>query len=100
LGNGDSFRHYKKLLARVTKQVTLYSDYSRGVLQARDLWMVKRSDICLAVFSGDPHGVGSPTATFFKMARSLRKQAKVDVREEGLFSSRDRIYPAARRTAF
>jgi hypothetical protein len=45
--------------------------------------MVKRLDICLAVFSGDPHGVGNPIATPFKMARSLRGQAKLDLREGG-----------------
>jgi hypothetical protein len=77
-----SSRHYKKLLARATKQVTLYSPYSRGVVPARDLWMVKRSDICPAVFCGDHHGVGSPTATF-KVARSLREQAKLDARKGG-----------------
>jgi hypothetical protein len=81
--NRASSRHYKKLLARATKQVTLYSHYSRGVVPARDLWMVKRSDICPAVFCGDPYGVGSPTATPFKMARSHSEQAKLDVRKRG-----------------
>jgi len=61
--------HYKKLLAQATKQVCLYPRYSDGVMQARNLWMVKRSDICLAVFSGDPHGVGGGTATTFNMAK-------------------------------
>ena len=61
--------HYRKLLGQATKQVTFYSSYSPGVMQARNLWMVKRADICLAVFSGDPHGVGGGTATTVKMAR-------------------------------
>lgn len=62
--------HYKKLLEQATDQVCLYKNYSPGVMQARNLWMVKRSDICLAVFSGDPHGVGGGTATTFEMARN------------------------------
>ena len=61
--------HYRKLLEQATKQVTLYKEYSPGVMQARNLWMVKRSDICLAAFSGDPHGVGGGTASTVKMAR-------------------------------
>ncbi|MEG3933770.1 MULTISPECIES: SLOG family protein [unclassified Microcoleus] len=62
--------HYKKLLEQATDQVCLYKNYSPGVMQARNAWMVKRSDICLAVFSGDPHGVGGGTATTFEMARN------------------------------
>ena len=61
--------HYKKLLAQATEQVCLYQNYSPGVMQARNAWMVRRSDLCLAVFSGDPHNRGGGTATTFKMAR-------------------------------
>ncbi|MEG5175579.1 SLOG family protein [Microcoleus sp. B3-D7] len=61
--------HYKQLLEQATKRVCLFDEYCSGVMQARNLWMVKRSDICLAVFSGDPHGVGGGTATTFNMAR-------------------------------
>ncbi|MEG5063149.1 SLOG family protein [Microcoleus sp. B3-A4] len=61
--------HYKKLLAQATEQICLYKNYSPGVMQARNAWMVKRSDLCLAVFSGDPHNRGGGTATTFKMAR-------------------------------
>ncbi|MEG4587229.1 SLOG family protein [Microcoleus sp. MOSTC5] len=61
--------HYKKLLAQATDHVCLYKNYSAGVMQARNSWMVKRSDICLAVFSGDPHGMGGGTATTFDMAK-------------------------------
>ena len=60
--------HYRKLLEKATKQVILYPNYSPGVMHVRNLWMVKRADICLAVFSGDPHGVGGGTASTFKMA--------------------------------
>lgn len=62
--------HYKKLLEQATEQRCLYQTYSAGVMQARNQWMVNRSDICLAVFSGDPHGVGGGTASTFKMARA------------------------------
>ncbi len=61
--------HYRNLLEQATKQVTLYETYSPGCMHARNLWMVKRADICLAVFSGDPHGIGGGTASTFKMAR-------------------------------
>ena len=61
--------HYRKLLTEATKIVCLYPKYSEGVMQARNLWMIKRSDICLAVFSGDPHGHGGGTATTFNMAK-------------------------------
>jgi uncharacterized phage-like protein YoqJ len=61
--------HYKKLLDQATKQVILYPVYRPGVMQCRDLWMVKRADICLAVFSGDPYGIGGGAATTVKMAR-------------------------------
>ncbi|PSB52161.1 DUF1273 domain-containing protein [filamentous cyanobacterium Phorm 6] len=60
--------HYRNLLEQATKQITLYKEYKSGVMQARNQWMVKRADICLAVFSGDPHGVGGGTATTVKMA--------------------------------
>ena len=61
--------HYRKLLEQATKQVTLYPEYSQGVMHGRNLWMVKRSELCLAVFSGDPHGVGGGTASTVKLAR-------------------------------
>ena len=60
--------HYKKLLEQATKQVTLYQNYSSGCMHARNLWMVKRADICLAVFDGDPNNIGGGTATTVKMA--------------------------------
>jgi|GEM_PF-932301 len=61
---------YKRLLEQATEQKCLYPTYSAGVMHARNQWMVSRSDICLAVFSGDPHGVGGGTASTFKMARA------------------------------
>lgn len=61
--------HYKQLLEKATKRVTLYQQYSPGVMHARNLWMVERADICLALFDGDPYGVGGGTASTFKLAR-------------------------------
>ena len=48
--------HYRKLLESATKQIVLYPQYSPGVMQARNLWMVKRSDLCLAVWDGRDSG--------------------------------------------
>lgn len=61
--------HYKKLLGQATEQVILYPTYSSGCMHARNLWMVKRADLCLTVFSDDPAGIGGGTATTVKMAR-------------------------------
>lgn len=43
--------HYRKLLERANQQIVLYPHYSPGVMQARNLWMVKRSHLCLAVYN-------------------------------------------------
>ncbi|WP_374825305.1 SLOG family protein [Aerosakkonema sp. BLCC-F183] len=48
--------HYHKLLDAASKQIVLYSKYSAGCMQARNLWMVKRSDLCLAVWDGRDNG--------------------------------------------
>lgn len=60
-------RHYKKLLKSATEQVVLYPEYSRGVMQARNAWMVKRSQICLAIWDGRDEG---GTFMTVNMARS------------------------------
>ena len=60
--------HYKKLLEKATRRVILYPQYSPSVMHARNLWMVKHSEICLAVFDGDPNKVGGGTATTVRMA--------------------------------
>lgn len=60
--------HYRELVEQATKRVTLYSWFGPGVMQARNLWMIKHSEICLAVFSGDPYGAGGGTAMTFQMA--------------------------------
>jgi uncharacterized phage-like protein YoqJ len=43
---------YKKLLKSASEQIVLYPEYTPGVMQARNQWMVKHSDICLAVYDG------------------------------------------------
>jgi len=48
--------HYKKLLESAPKQIVLYPEYSPGCMQARNLWMVKRSDLCLAIWDGRDSG--------------------------------------------
>ena len=48
--------HYHKLLESAPKQITLYPEYKPGCMQARNLWMVKRSDLCLAVWDGRNEG--------------------------------------------
>jgi len=44
--------HYKKLLENASKQVVLFEEYSRGVMQSRNLYMVRHSVLCLAVYDG------------------------------------------------
>jgi len=58
--------NYKKLLAIAPKTITLYPTYSRGVMQARNLWMVKRSQLCLAVWSGNDSGGTALTVSMAK----------------------------------
>ncbi len=43
---------YKQLLKSASNKIVLYPEYAPGVMQARDIWMVKHSDICLAVYDG------------------------------------------------
>ena len=54
---------YRKLLKEATDQITLYPEYSAGVMHARNLWMVKRSQICLAVLSSFAKPGGSTRST-------------------------------------
>ncbi|MBE9256581.1 SLOG family protein [Dolichospermum sp. LEGE 00246] len=43
---------YKELLKSASNKIVLYPEYAPGVMQARDQWMVKYSDLCLAVYDG------------------------------------------------
>lgn len=47
----DKNRH-TELLKQCNRKVVLYPHYEEGVMQARNLWMVRRSDICLAYYNG------------------------------------------------
>lgn len=48
--------HYRKLLDQAPKQIVLYPEYSPGCMQARNLWMIKHSDLCLAIWDGRQTG--------------------------------------------
>jgi uncharacterized phage-like protein YoqJ len=41
---------YKELLKSASNKIVLYPEYTPGVMQARNQWMVKHSNICLAVY--------------------------------------------------
>jgi uncharacterized phage-like protein YoqJ len=41
---------YKELLKSASNKIVLYPEYTPGVMQARNQWMVKHSHICLAVY--------------------------------------------------
>jgi uncharacterized phage-like protein YoqJ len=43
---------YLYLLHYWDAPIVLYPEYAPGVMQARDQWMVKYSDLCLAVYDG------------------------------------------------
>jgi len=60
---------YYKLLNKATKQKTLYSHYSKGVMQARDQYLVDNSQLCLAVWDGKQSG---GTFLTIKMARKAQ----------------------------
>jgi len=50
---------YSDLLKLADKKITLAESYADGVMQARNAWMVRRSQICLAVFDGRAGGTKS-----------------------------------------
>ncbi|MBS9396027.1 MAG: DUF1273 domain-containing protein [Dolichospermum sp. LBC05a] len=41
---------YQELLKSASNKIVLYPEYTPGVMQARNQWMVKHSHICLAVY--------------------------------------------------
>src|SRR4028118_449644 len=47
---------YARVLKTNPKQIILYDYYSPGVMQARNLWMIKRSDFCLSIYTGKQSG--------------------------------------------
>lgn len=47
---------YRQLLTKATEIKILYPQYQQGVMQGRDAWLVKNSDLCLAVWDGRKTG--------------------------------------------
>lgn len=47
---------YRQLLAKATEVKVLYPQYQQGVMQGRDAWLVKNSQLCLAVWDGRTEG--------------------------------------------
>lgn len=68
--NRNQRAHYRRLLEKATKQTILQQNYDDNCMKRRNLHMVKRSDLCLAVFNGNPHGRRSGTAMTLKMVQS------------------------------
>ena len=60
---------YRQLLTKATEVKVLYPQYSQGVMQARDAWLVKNSQLCLAVW--DERETGGTFLTI-KMARKAK----------------------------
>ena len=60
---------YRQLLTKATEVKVLYPQYSQGVMQARDAWLVKNSQHCLAVW--DERETGGTFLTI-KMARKAK----------------------------
>jgi uncharacterized phage-like protein YoqJ len=61
---------YRQLLEVATKQVILNQTYNENCMRQRNLYMVKRSDLCLAVFDGNRYGKRSGTAMTLKMVQA------------------------------
>jgi len=49
-------QRYRRLLDQANKQIVLYPKYKDGVMQARNLYMVKKSELCLAMYDGKLSG--------------------------------------------
>ena len=47
---------YRKLLTKATEIKILYPQYKQGVMQGRDQYLVKNSQLCLAVWDGRETG--------------------------------------------
>jgi len=61
---------YHGLLDQANKQIVLYSKYKDGVMQARNLYMVKHSELCLAMYDGKLSG---GTALTVRMAQQHQR---------------------------
>ena len=58
-------KNYKHLLKFCQRKVVLYPEYSPGIFHARNAYMIKHSDICIAVYDGRKFG---GTYQTFKLA--------------------------------
>lgn len=63
-------QRYQRLLDQATRQIVLYPKYKDGVMQARNLYMVKHSELCLAMYDGSKTG---GTALTVQMANQHQK---------------------------
>lgn len=61
---------YTRILKAAPNQITLYERYSAGVMQARNLWMIKRSDFCLSIYTGKQSG-GTATTVLTAAMRGI-----------------------------
>ncbi|MFP4336397.1 MAG: SLOG family protein [Halothece sp.] len=61
---------YKKLLTYANQIIVLYPQYSPGVMQSRNLYMIERSQLCLAIYDGRDRG-GTKTTINLAIARNL-----------------------------
>ncbi|CAD5988750.1 hypothetical protein PCC9214_05455 (plasmid) [Planktothrix tepida] len=60
---------YRQLLTKATEVKVLYPQYEQGVMQGRDAWLVKNSDLCLAVWNGRETGGTYLTVQMAKKAK-------------------------------
>ncbi len=68
--NRNQRAEYRRLLEQAKKQIVLQQTYDNNCMRRRNEYMVKRSDLCLAVFDGNPHGNPSGTAMTLKMVQA------------------------------
>ena len=61
--------HYRKLLGKASEVKILYPKYERGVMQARNQYMVKNSSLCLAFWDGSTTGGTFLTVTMARKAK-------------------------------
>jgi uncharacterized phage-like protein YoqJ len=61
---------YQELLKSASNKIVLYPEYAPGVMQARNQWMVKHSDICLAIYDGRLSG-GAALSVNLAIAHNL-----------------------------
>jgi len=63
-------QRYRRLLDQTNKQIVLYPKYENGVMQARNLYMIRHSELCLAMYDNSNTG---GTALTVRMAQQHHK---------------------------